>query len=72
MPGVVAVICVDEFRVTDGDAYSVPSLPINLTVTDEEKLEPVITIFAFASVSVDGEIDETTGGESIDYQDAPS
>jgi len=73
VPGVVAVICVDEFRVTDGDAYSVPSLPINVTaVIVVLKLLPVITMFAFASVSVVGEIDAIIGGESIDFQLLPS
>ena len=40
--GTLAVIDVSEFTVTVGLAYSVPSLPINLTVAPLLKPEPVI------------------------------
>jgi hypothetical protein len=72
--GICAVICVVLSLVVVPAAYSVPSLPINLTTTEEAKLLPVITILVGkAELSkLDVLTLETVGGLSIDLKPVPS
>ena len=63
---------VEFVKDTEGDAYSVPSLPTNLAVLPLAKNSPFTVILAPAAVTVVGDILVTEGGESIAFQPLPS